>query len=73
MADITIHVDSYQDESQRQRLLDRLNTQQGVSAVTSQQSHPQLVVVEYDPDQVNSQALLGTVQAEGLHGELIGL
>ena len=73
MADITIHVDQYHDEAQRQRLLERFSREGGVHSVTSLPRTPKFVVIGYDSKQTNSQSLLGMVNAEGLRGEIIGL
>jgi hypothetical protein len=73
MADITLHVDEYLDEAQRQRLLERLCAEGGVHAVTSLPTTPKFVVIDYDSSLTSSQAFLHMVSAEGLRGELIGL
>ena len=45
----------------------------GVVSVHNPDNRPHLAVVEYNPDKTNSQAILSSVMAKGVHAELIGL
>lgn len=73
MADVTIHIDESTDHSTRERIQDALRELRGVMAASSHDERPHLMVVEYDPKQVDSRKLLDTVTASGVHAELIGL
>jgi hypothetical protein len=73
MADVTIHIDEETDHETRERIQDVLRELPGVMAASSHDERPHLMVVEYDPEQVNSRKLLDTVTASGVHAELIGL
>jgi hypothetical protein len=73
MADVTIHIDENTDHATRERIQDALRELPGVMAASSHDERPHLMVVEYDPEQVNSRKLLDTVTASGVHAELVGL
>jgi hypothetical protein len=45
----------------------------GVVSVRNPDDRPHLTLVEYNPARTDSQALLTTVTAAGVHAELIGL
>ena len=73
MADVTIHIDETIDAEARERIQDELCGMSGVMAASSHEEKPHLVVVEYDPERINSHRLLDTVTASGVHAQLIGL
>jgi hypothetical protein len=45
----------------------------GVVAAVSHDERPHLMVVEYNPQEVDSQGILACVRARGVHAKLIGL
>lgn len=73
MADVTIHIDEDTDAEFRERIQDNLRELDGVMAASSHDNRPHLLIVEYDPERVNSRTLLDTVTANGVHAQLIGL
>jgi hypothetical protein len=73
LVDVTIHIDENLEESQRQGLVEAVRQQEGVVSVGYHDDKPHLMIVEYNPEQVNSQQLLGLVKGQGVHAELIGL
>ncbi len=73
MVDVTLHLDEDTSHDQREGLRDKLLEMRGVMAAVSHDEKPHLLVVEYDPDVVNSSEILATVKESGLHAELIGL
>ena len=73
MADVTIHIDEAVAVEDRERLQNRLRSLDGVMAAASQDATPHLMVVEYDPDVIDSRQILDTVTDSGLHAELIGM
>ncbi|WP_018865234.1 MULTISPECIES: hypothetical protein [Thioalkalivibrio] len=73
MADVTIHIDEDIERAIRLRIQDELRGLDGVMAASSHDNRPHLLVVEYDPERVNSRQLLDTVTANGVTAELIGL
>jgi len=46
--------------------------QKGVRTVCFNCNNPHLMLVDYDPVEVNSQQLLSSVQSRGLHAALVG-
>jgi hypothetical protein len=73
MADVTIHIDEAVPAEEREGLQDRLRSLDGVMAAASQEHTPHLVVVEYNPDLIDSRKILDTVTDSGVHAELIGM
>lgn len=73
MVDVEVHIDETLDKARRESLVDKVREQDGVISVGSREETPHLMIIEYNPEQVNSQQLLHLVQSEGLHAELFGL
>lgn len=73
MADITIHIDENTTHDDREALRDTLLAMDGVMAAAYHDERPHLMIIEYNPDVVNSTAFLKAISNRGLHGELIGL
>jgi len=73
MADVTIHIDEAVAAEERVGIQDRLRSLDGVMAAASQDATPHLMVVEYNPDRIDSRKILDTVTASGVHAELIGM
>lgn len=73
MADITIHIDENTTHDAREELRDALLAMGGVMAAAYHDERPHLMIIEYNPDVVDSAAFLRTVSNRGLHAELIGL
>jgi myo-inositol-hexaphosphate 3-phosphohydrolase len=73
LVDVTIHVDETLPEEQREVLVDKVREHDGVVSVGNHADKPHLLVVEYNPDKVNSQEILGFVKNQGVHAELIGM
>ncbi len=73
MVDVTVHIDENVDAETRGALADKLLSLNGVMAAASHDDKPHLMVVEYDPERVNSSEILSAVKSNGVHAELIGL
>lgn len=73
MADITLHIDENTSHDDREALRDSLLAMSGVMAAAYHDEKPHLMIIEYDPDVINSTAFLQAVSNRGLHGKLIGL
>jgi copper chaperone CopZ len=73
LADVTIHVDENLDVTKRAEIEQKLRAIDGVVSVHNPDDKPHLAVVEYDPNKVNSTALLEVVKDEGVHAQLVGL
>jgi hypothetical protein len=73
LVDVTVHIDETVDHNGRERIADSLRALDGVVAASSHDERPHLMIVEYNPDKVSSQAILARVQSAGVHAELVGL
>jgi len=73
MSDVTIHIEETLDTNRLENLRDSLLNEAGVMAAVYQQTQKHLMTVEYDPARNNARNLLKTVQAQGLHAQLIGM
>lgn len=73
IVDITVHIDETLDPPSRQALTEKLRGEAGVVNAIYSEEAPHLMIVEYDADRLDSAALLGLVQRQGVHAELIGL
>lgn len=73
ISDVTLHIDQDTSEDDRKALREQLLAQQGVISATFNNEKPHLIVVEYNPDVVNSTKFLEVVEQFKLHGELIGM
>jgi len=73
LADVAIHIHEMPGHLARGQIENRLRNLPGVVSATSHDKTPHLVVVEYNPAEINNQAILACVKEQGLHAELIGL
>ncbi|ESQ15080.1 MAG: ATP-binding protein [Thiohalocapsa sp. PB-PSB1] len=73
LADVVIHIDETLEAARRQEIENMLREIDGVVSVRNPDDRPHLTLVEYNPARTDSQALLTTVTAAGVHAELIGL
>lgn len=73
MVDVTVHIDEETDHETRELMKDQLRGMEGVMAAITHDERPHLMVVEYDPDRINSAQILAQVKDAGVHAELIGL
>jgi hypothetical protein len=73
MADVTLHLDENLSHDQREALRDAILAHAGVMAASSSDEKPHLMIVEYNPDLVNSSDLLDIAKGKGIHAELLGL
>lgn len=73
LADVTIHIDETLDDSGRNKLEEAFRGRDGVVSVLINPDRPHLVVVEYNPQTINSRDLVDIPRFHGLRGELVGL
>ena len=73
LADVTVHIDENLDAALRARIEEKGRAVEGVVSFHNPEDRSHLVVVEYNPERVNSSAILEAVKGEGVHAELIGL
>ncbi len=73
MVDVMLHIDPDTDHDEREYLRDMILKHDGVDAAAYHDDKPHLMIIEYDPDEVTSQQLLGIVRKRGIRAELVGL
>ena len=73
MTDVTLHIDENTTHDEREAFRDSLLNMGGVMAAASQDAQPHLMVIEYDPDTINSSEFVSIASKNGLHVELVGL
>ena len=73
MTDITLHINESTNHSDREALRDSLLGMDGVMAAAYHDEKPHLMMIEYDPDLINSTEFLTSASDRGLHAQLIGL
>ena len=73
LADVLVHVDQTLDHGRLEALTKAIAALGGVAKAEGHDAKPHLVIVTYDPTQVNSQRILAAVKAQGVSAELIGL
>jgi len=72
LAEVTLHIDETTSHDERESLRDALLAQEGVMAAAYHDEKPHLMLVEYNPDAVNSIEFVNAAKRHGLHAELIG-
>lgn len=73
MADVVLHIDEETTADEREGLRDAFLQTSGVMAADYRNDKPHLMIIEYDPDTIESSALLKIAENRGLHAELIGM
>lgn len=73
MVDVTLHIDEEIGTEAREALRDALLHARGVLAADYHAAKPHLVVIEYDPDVIESSEFVHIAQQSGLHAQLIGM
>ena len=73
LADVMFHIDEALDKERRLEVETRLRDVDGVVSVRNPDDRPHLTIVGYRPDKTDAQALLGSLRAQGVHAEMIGL
>jgi len=73
LVDITLHIDENLSIEQRETIEESLRALDGVVSVHNSDKTPHLTIVQYNPEQMDSQRILKRVTDQGVHAELIGL
>jgi len=73
MADIILHIDENTTHDKRELFVDSLLNLDGVKDANITDKNPHLMLVRYNPIEINSTSLLVAASQNGLHAELIGL
>ena len=71
-AEVTLHIDENTSHEERERFRDDLLAMEGVIAAAYHDERPHLMLIEYNPDVINSIEFVNTAKKAGLHAELIG-
>jgi hypothetical protein len=71
-AEVTLHIDEATTHDEREGFRDRLLGRDGVITASCHDERPHLMLIEYDPDIINSREFLTEASSRGLHAELIG-
>jgi hypothetical protein len=69
---VIVHIDETLTDEEIHDVEQELSTDGGVQAACMHVRTRHLMVVDYDAEQIKSVQLLGKVQSQGLHAELIG-
>lgn len=72
MVDVTLHLDEETTHDQREEFRDTLLALDGVMAAACHEEKPHLMLIEYDPDLINSIEFVNAAKKSGFHAELIG-
>lgn len=70
--DLVVHVDDTLGEERRTDIEKALESAHGVRWARFNERRPHLMVVEYDPRETSSIEVLGQVNRQSVHAELIG-
>ena len=71
-AEVTLHIDENTSHEERERFRDDLLAMEGVIAAAYHDERPHLMLIEYNPDVINSIEFVNAAKKAGLHAELIG-
>ena len=71
-AEVTLHIDEDTTHDERESFRDRILARDGVIAASCHDERPHLMLIEYDPELINSREFLTEARNKGLHAELIG-
>ena len=72
LAEVTLHIDENTSHDEREGFRDVLLAMGGVMAAASHDEKPHLILIEYNPDAINSIEFVNAAKKHNLHAELIG-
>ena len=72
-ADVVLHIDETLDPEGESRLQETLSAVPGVTGIRHNPARGHLWVVNFEPNRLRPQAVLGAAERAGYHGELVGL
>ncbi|RMG29478.1 MAG: ATP-binding protein [Gammaproteobacteria bacterium] len=70
--DLVVHIDDTLGEQRRQDIELAMRQEAGVLDAHFTRGRPHLMVVEYDPDAIDSFAILRDIHRQSVHAELVG-
>jgi hypothetical protein len=71
-AEVTLHIDEDTAHEERENFRDTLLALDGVIAAAYHDERPHLMLIEYNPDGINSIEFVNAAKKAGLRAELIG-
>jgi len=72
LAEVTLHIDENTSHEERESFRDGLLAMDGVIAAAYHDEKPHLMLIEYNPDAINSIEFVNAAKKASLHAELIG-
>jgi hypothetical protein len=72
LAEVTLHIDEDTSHDERENFRDVVLAMGGVLAASYHDETPHLMLIEYNPDVLNSIEFVKAAKTHGLHAELIG-
>ena len=72
-AEVTLHIDEGTTHDERESFRDVLLALDGVMTAACHDETPHLMLIEYNPDAINSIEFVNAAKKHNLHTELIGL
>ena len=73
LAEVTLHIDEDTSHDERESFRDVLLAMDGIMAAAYHDEKPHLMLIEYNPDVINSIEFVNAAKKHGLHAELAGL
>lgn len=73
IADVMLHIKEALDTSLLEQIKQGLLNLEGVDRASYQSNIPHLMIVEYDSEVINAQAVLSFVREQGYNASLVGL
>jgi hypothetical protein len=73
LVDITLHIDENLSAEQRGTIEESIRALDGIVSVHNSDKTPHLTIVQYNPEQMDSQKILHRVTNQGVHAEMISL
>ena len=73
LAEVILHIDESTSHDEREKFRDVLLAMDGVMAAGCNDKTPHLMLIEYNPDVINSIEFVNAAKKHGLHAELAGL
>jgi len=71
--EVVIHVDEALNEESRAQLIENLQRHDGVGKACFTDGRKHLILINYDPDKLQTIDVLGFVKQERVNAELIGI
>jgi hypothetical protein len=72
VSNVLIHIDETLATRRLEEIEQHLSMEEGIYSACVNDQARHLMVVDYDPEDINSMDILQRVQREGVHAELIG-